>query len=195
MTTRNSVTTETKTDSQRNNFIEVAEENPCSSCSAPCCRVLLVPHPTPETFMDLDYIRYVVGFHSTQMILNSDGRWQLLIEEPCRLLDEETNLCSVHDTPRQPKTCAFFNPYRCWYKRNFDKTERPSELIRIDMDKLEAILPHVRFDNDGNILEIPKWEDIRDKSQSTVAGRRSSPGKNARNGDSDKKGNGLPNAA
>jgi Fe-S-cluster containining protein len=162
MTIFSSITLEGKTNGQCNNFCEMAEENPCTSCSAPCCRVLLVPHPTPATFMDLDYIRYVVGFHSVQMILNSDGRWQLLIEQPCRLLDQETNLCSVHATPRQPKTCVFFNPYRCWYKMNFDKRDRLPELIRVDMDKLEAILPHVRFDEDGNILEIPKWEVIRE---------------------------------
>ncbi|MBN1189680.1 MAG: YkgJ family cysteine cluster protein [Dehalococcoidales bacterium] len=149
-------------DNQQKNFHEIAAENICAGCSAACCRVLLVPHPTPATFMDLDYIRYVVGFNGVQMILNSDGRWQLLIEQVCRLLDQETNQCTVHGTPRQPKTCVFFNPYRCWYKRNFDKTERPAEFIEIDMNKLEAILPRVRFDDNGNILEIPKWEVIRD---------------------------------
>jgi Fe-S-cluster containining protein len=162
MTTSESITLETKPDSQHDNFPEAAEQNPCAGCSAPCCRVLLVPHPTPTTFMDLDYIRYVVGFHRAQMILNNDGRWQLLVEQACRLLDPETSQCTVHGTPRQPKTCVFFNPYRCWYKRNFDNRQRAPELIRVDMDKLEAILPHVRFDEDGNILEIPKWESIRD---------------------------------
>lgn len=144
------------------NFSEIAEENICATCSAPCCRVLLVPHPTPATFMDLDYIRYVVGFHNSQMILNSDGRWQLLIEENCRMLDPDTHLCTVHNTPRQPKTCVFYNPYRCWYKRNLDSTENPPELIRITMEKMESLLPHVRFDDNGNILEIPRWEAIRD---------------------------------
>lgn len=162
MTSRKSITVERSTNGQRKNFLEMAEENICASCSAPCCRVLLVPHPTPATFMDLDYIRYVVGFNSAQMILNSDGRWQLFIEQACRLLDLETNLCTAHATPRQPKTCVYYNPHRCWYKRNFDKSERPPELIRIDMDKLESILPHVRFDKEGNILEIPKWEAIRE---------------------------------
>ena len=144
------------------NFLDLAEENICAKCSAPCCRLLLVPHPTPATFMDLDYIRYVVGFYGAQMILNNDGRWQLLIEQACRLLDQETNLCTVHATPRQPKTCVYYNPHRCWYKRNFDNEGQPPELIRVDMDKLEAILPHVRFDKEGNILEIPKWEAIRE---------------------------------
>jgi hypothetical protein len=155
------VTPEGSISNQRRNFPEIAEENVCTSCSAPCCRVLLVPHPTPATFMDLDYIRYVVGFQGARMILNNDGRWQLLIDQVCRLLDPETNLCSVHNTPRQPKTCVYYNPYRCWYKRNFDQKENPPELIRIDMEKLEAILPHIRFDENGNILQIPKWEVIR----------------------------------
>jgi hypothetical protein len=112
--------------------------------------------------MDLDYIRYVVGFNNAQMILKRDGSWRLLIDQTCRLLDRDSNRCTVHATPRQPKTCVFFNPYRCWYKSNFEKNERPPELIRIDMDKLEALLPHIRFDEHGNILEIPTWEFIRD---------------------------------
>lgn len=143
------------------NFFEKAEETPCNGCSAPCCRVLLIPHPTPANFMDLDYIRYMLGFPTVQMILDSDGQWQVLIEQTCRMLNQETKLCTVHNTPRKPKTCVFFNPYRCWYKQSFHKTESPPNLIRIDMEAFEAILPNVRFDEEGNVMEIPKWEFIR----------------------------------
>ncbi|MEW6181714.1 MAG: hypothetical protein AB1500_00860 [Bacillota bacterium] len=142
------------------NFFEKAEENPCNGCSAPCCRLLLIPHPTPGTYMDLDYIRYMIGFESVRVILNSDGQWQVLIERTCRLFNEETNLCTVHDTARKPKTCVFFNPHRCWYKRSFESKDAPG-LIRIDMEGLEAILTHIRFDEEGNIIEIPTWEVMR----------------------------------
>lgn len=143
------------------NFFEKVEETPCNGCSAPCCRVLLIPHPTPANFMDLDYIRYMLGFPTVQMILNIDGQWQVLIEQTCQLLNQKTELCTVHNTPRKPKTCVFFNPYGCWYKQSFHKTENPSNLIRIDMEAFEAILPHVRFDEEGNIIEIPTWEFIQ----------------------------------
>lgn len=149
-------------DAEGKNFFEEAEENPCTSCSALCCRLLIIPHPTPATFMDLDYIRYIVGFESTQMILNSDGRWQVLIERTCRLLDPQTNLCTMNDTPRKPKTCVFFNPHRCWYKWTFHNVGSRPELITIDMDGLEAILHHVGFDEEGNIIEIPPWQFIQE---------------------------------
>ena len=149
-------------DIPKKNFLEITEENVCANCSAPCCRVLLVPHQTPVNFMDLDLIRYMVGFNNVQMILKNDGSWRLLMDQTCRLLDQKTNLCTVHGTPRQPKTCVFFNPHECWYRTNFEKNDRTPNFIRIDMDKLEALLPHIRFDEHGNILEIPTWEFIRD---------------------------------
>src|SRR5262245_19459783 len=143
------------------NFFERAEANPCTGCSAPCCRMLLIPHPTPSTYMDLDYIRYMVGFQSVKMILTTDGHWQVIIEQNCRLLDQKTNLCTVHGTPKKPKTCVFFNPYQCWYKRNFT-TVNPPDIIRIDLEVIEIILAHVRFDDEGTITELPTYEFIRD---------------------------------
>lgn len=125
------------------NFFEKAEEQPCQECHAHCCRMLLIPHPTPTTFMDLDYIRYMIGFQNVGVILNSNGQWQVFVEEDCQLLDQEANLCTVHNTSKKPKTCVFFNPH-------------------LDMEAMEIILPHVRFDGDGNIIEIPKWEYIWD---------------------------------
>lgn len=162
METSNSISLAKHAPVQGTSFLEKTEANPCKGCSSPCCRVLLIPHPTPTTFMDLDYIRYVLGFPTAQIILNSDGQWQVLMEQTCRLLDQKTNLCTVHDTARKPKTCVFFNPYQCWYKRSFHKTGNPPNLIRIDLEALEAILPHVRFDDEQNIIEIPTWEFIRE---------------------------------
>lgn len=161
MTTSNFVPLEAIRSGPGKNFFEKSEENPCNGCSAPCCRMLLIPHPTPSTFMDLDYIRYMVGFQNVEMILNQDGRWQVVIEQICQLLDQELNLCTVHNTPRKPKTCVFFNPYRCWYKRNFT-TENPPEIIRIDIEAIETILERVHFDQNGNITEIPSWELIQE---------------------------------
>jgi len=141
-------------------FADTARGNPCEGCAAPCCRMLLIPHPTPTTFMDLDYIRYMLGFPRVGMVINRDGTWQVTIDEVCDFLDQETNLCTVHGTDRKPKTCVFFNPYRCWYKRNFAAGE-PPDLVQIDRDVLERLLGLVRFDEHGDIVELPTWETIR----------------------------------
>jgi len=143
------------------NFLEMAQENPCTSCIAPCCRVLLIPHKPPATFLEMDYIRYMVGFKNVEMIVSSDGQWQVCVKEICQLLDEETNLCTVHNTPRQPKVCVNYNPYHCWYQRNLT-TDNPPEIIRLDMEAMEVILPHVLFDTDGNIKEVPNWEKMQE---------------------------------
>lgn len=154
------------------NFFEKAEENPCTGCSAPCCRILLIPHPTPGTYMDLDYIRYMIGFQSVKMVLNRDGAWQVLVERTCQLLDQETNLCTAHGSPRKPKTCVFFNPFRCWYKRNF-ATADPPDIIRIDMEAMEAILALVRFDEEGTIIDLPAWEAVRDLAKNRDSSQKS----------------------
>jgi hypothetical protein len=154
-------------------FLDAAGANPCTGCSAPCCRMLLIPHPTPTNFMDLDYIRYMLGFGRVSMVLNRDGTWQVRVDDVCDFLDQQTNLCTVHATARQPKTCEFFNPHRCWYKRNFTVDDAP-QLIRIDQTVFERMLELVRCDGDGQITELPTWETIqaiaRDTRKTTTNG-------------------------
>ncbi len=168
------LSSETVVPTRSKNFFEVSEDNPCHGCAAPCCRMLLIPHPTPTSYMDLDYIRYMVAFEKVQMLLNRDGHWQIQIEQVCQLLDRETNLCTVHNTPKKPKTCVFFNPYRCWYKRNFT-VDNPPDIIRIDIQAIETILAHVRFDEQGNILEIPQWEFSKDLVDNPLARKKIKP--------------------
>jgi hypothetical protein len=154
------------------NFPEIVDENPCIGCSAPCCRILLVPHPTPATLMDLDYIRYMLGFQGVQMILTREGQWRILVEQQCSLLDGATCRCTAHGTSRKPKTCVYFNPYHCWYKRNFHGTNEPPDLIRINAQSLEVLLQHVRFDEDCKISDTPPWEFVRElvRSEAAAAG-------------------------
>ncbi len=150
-------------------FQDFGEANPCEGCAAPCCRMLLIPHPAPSTFMELDYIVYMLGFPDTEMVLNRNGEWQVLVNRVCRFLDESTNRCTVHATPEQPKTCVFFNPYRCWYKQNFSGEAGP-DVIRLDLAAMKDVLAQVRFDAEGTVLEIPTWEVIAE-----VVGQRRAP--------------------
>lgn len=159
---------------QGKNFYSLMEGNPCTGCSAPCCRMVLIPHPAPTTYMDLDYILYMLGFSTIEMLLSPDGQWQVIVHDNCRFLDAATNLCTVHGTPRKPKTCVFFNPHQCWYKRNFHSEQNfhsecnlhnvtlSDEVVRINLEAMETILQHVSCDEAGNIIEVPTWEAIRD---------------------------------
>ena len=112
--------------------------------------------------MELDYIHYMIGFQKVEMTINKEGHWHVLVDRPCRLLELKTNLCTVQNTPRKPKTSVYFNPHRCWYKRDFHETNDPPDIVRINAETFEAILAHVRFDDSGNIVQIAAWEVIKE---------------------------------
>jgi hypothetical protein len=44
------------------NFTSAVEPGPCHGCEAHCCRTLAIPFPTPRTFMDFDYVRFMLNF-------------------------------------------------------------------------------------------------------------------------------------
>jgi len=140
-------------------FFDVVKDEPCQGCSAPCCRMLLINYPAPTTFMEMDYIRFMLGFPLVKMILRNDGVWQVKVEQNCRFLDSNTSLCTVHGTSQQPKTCSYFNPYQCWYKRNYTN-DGPFEVIEMDLARYEVLLTHLQFDDEGKLARIPSWEFI-----------------------------------
>jgi Fe-S-cluster containining protein len=162
----------TSSPTQGKTFFEKADANPCVGCSAPCCRMVLIPHPTPGDYMDLDYMLYMLGFATIQLALNRNGQWQVLVDQPCGFLDQTTNLCTLHNTPRKPKTCVFFNPHRCWYKRNFHNTDNPPEILRINLEAFEVILSRVTFDESDNIVEFPTWDQVKQivDAMATISG-------------------------
>jgi hypothetical protein len=153
-----------------NNFIDSAQGSPCEGCSAPCCRLLLIPHPVPKTFMDLDYLRYMLGFPELRLLISANGEWQVMLERTCTLLDPVTSRCTVHGTPRKPKTCVFFNPYRCWYKRNFGNGHGPIDAVRLDGEAFELLLQGVTFDEEQNIAGIPSWDELKELVKPTEHG-------------------------
>jgi Fe-S-cluster containining protein len=141
-------------------YAEHAEANPCEGCSAPCCRLTILPQAEPRTFRALDSLRYLVAHEDHELLLDRKGQWKLSISRRCRLLTDD-NRCSVHDTPAKPKICVFFNPHGCWYKRNFQEVEEPPDLIRMDLDGFERVVSSVHFDADGNVIDVPPFDELR----------------------------------
>lgn len=140
-------------------FDQLKSANPCHKCEAPCCKMLLIPYPTPNTFMDLDYIKYMLGFPKINMILHKSGSWQVQVEQNCTHLNPENNLCELHNTPDKPKTCSFFNPYNCFYKHNFTGSHARS-IIKINALAFEILINQIYFDEFGNIISIPSQDVI-----------------------------------
>lgn len=142
------------------NFSAFAEHNPCDGCSAPCCRMVISPQRTPESFGALDRLRYLVAHDSAELLLDRHGRWQLSTINACKLLGAD-NRCSVHGTSRKPKICVNYDPHGCWYKRNFHGVTVAPDLIRMDLDAFERVIDHVEFDDDGQIVHIPPYDELR----------------------------------
>src|SRR5205814_6185839 len=133
---------------------------PCDGCSAPCCQVVLTTHKTPATFMDLDYLRYLCGFPDTELLVDAEGEWKVAAWKRCGFLTDEQR-CMVHGSARKPKTCVFFNPHGCWYKRNFHETNEPPDIVRMSPIVFEAVLERTVIDDAGQIESMPSWSDIR----------------------------------
>jgi hypothetical protein len=151
-------------------FAEQAEGSPCDGCSAPCCRLTIVPQPEPRTFRGLDNLRFLIAHEDHELLLDRSGKWQLSITRPCSLLTDD-NRCSVHGTSAQPKICVYFNPYGCWYKRNFHEVDEPPDLIRMDLDGFDRIVARVTFDDDGGVVDVPPYDELRRLAATPDTGR------------------------
>jgi Fe-S-cluster containining protein len=140
-------------------YKDFIETSPCTNCAAHCCKMLLIPYDAPKTFMQMDYVKFTLGFPSTKILLNRNGGWQVKIEQNCRFFDEERNKCKVYGDQSQPKTCTFYNPYNCWYKKNFS-TEEKTDFIEFDLQMFQKLFNILEFSDDGTITSIPNFEEI-----------------------------------
>lgn len=138
-------------------FSDYGQRNPCYSCPAPCCRLQLIPYGAPTTFMHLDFIRYMLLFPNTEVIVSRNGNWNIVKWEDCREFDITTQKCKLHNSPIKPRTCAMYNPYNCWYKKIF-VLQGSEEVYRINIERFNIWINEIRFDEDGQIVEAPDFE-------------------------------------
>lgn len=139
-------------------FSQFNQENPCLGCPAPCCRMQLIPYRVPQTFMDMDHVRYMLLFPNTEMVVTLAGDWFVLKWEQCREFEAGTCTCKIHESVTQPRICFAYNAYNCWYKRNF-VTEEPAELYRLNLARFDAWVGQILFDETGKIVSAPCFED------------------------------------
>jgi Fe-S-cluster containining protein len=147
---------------QTKNFMELANDNPCEGCPAPCCQMQVMPWVPPRSLMSVDHIRFSLLFPDTEMIVSSTGEFSLVKWSTCSLFNEKTCRCSVHSTPKQPLTCVHFNPYQCWYKRNF-VTDGPSpDVYRLNTERYEVWVKKIEFDEDNNVVAFPSFQEAQE---------------------------------
>jgi hypothetical protein len=152
----------------RLSFFQQDLTQPCEGCSAPCCTMLVLPHPAPVRWMDFDFLRYALGFPGMEALLYEDGRWSLVVHRECRNFDARTRRCNVHGTPEQPRTCVYYSPHHCWYKRNFNEAESV-DVLRLDQTRLDCLLRLIEFAPDGQMVSWPGWPAVRDALAAVAA--------------------------
>ncbi len=141
-------------------FAERVTQNPCAACSAPCCRVVMIPHKTPETLTEIDYVRYLVNFPSIEVSVAATGDWTIVVHDTCRHFERETHRCGVHDTDEQPLTCRYYNQYRCWYKPNLTEQEPPDAYF-LSAENFTRWAELLRFDDAGKLVAGPNFEESK----------------------------------
>jgi hypothetical protein len=138
-------------------FAKFSQLNPCAGCPAPCCQLQLIPHRTPATFMDIDFLHYMLFFPHTEVVVTLNGDWSIVKWESCREFDAAAHTCRLHNTPAKPRTCAMYNPYNCWYKKNF-VANQSQQVYRLDLVRFNTWVGELQFAGDGKIIAAPDFE-------------------------------------
>jgi hypothetical protein len=141
----------------RFSFDEYKDKNPCGGCSSPCCKNLLIVHKVPVTWMDLDYIRYLLNFPKIQVTISKKGEWGILIDMSCNHFDQKSENCKVHGTSEQPRTCVYYNPYQCLYKKKLLDKDLMT-IYKLDRERFEHWVQFIKFDDNGSIVDAPSFE-------------------------------------
>jgi uncharacterized protein len=83
----------------------------CEYCAAKCCRYFALPIETPESFEDLEFIRWYL-LHDRASVFQEDGDWYLLVHTTCKHLQAD-NRCGIYET--RPKICRDYTTDNCEY--------------------------------------------------------------------------------
>lgn len=139
------------------NFSDLQNWNPCIGCPAPCCRIQLTPFNSPATFMDIDFVYYMVFFPRTEFVVSEKGDWRIVKWEDCQAFDATKMICKLHNKPQKPRTCTMYNPHNCWYKSSF-VLDGAATAYRLDLNRFEVWVKEIQFAEDGRITAAPDFE-------------------------------------
>lgn len=87
----------------------------CEYCTAKCCRYFALPIEIPDTFEDLEYIRWYL-LHDRASVFKEDDDWYLLVHTTCKHLGEN-NMCGIYET--RPEICRAYTTDNCEYDDNW----------------------------------------------------------------------------
>ncbi|MAT73067.1 MAG: zinc/iron-chelating domain-containing protein [Planctomycetaceae bacterium] len=85
--------------------------NLCEHCTAKCCQYFALPIDEPETFEELEYLRWFL-LHDRASVFKEDDDWYLLVHTTCKHLQAD-NRCGIYDT--RPQICRDYTTDNCEY--------------------------------------------------------------------------------
>lgn len=126
---------------------KVPVREPCLSCSGLCCHLLLFPQPAPETYGNVDFGKYMLGFPGVEYIIK-ENNWYLAVSTRCRYLKGSS--CSLYNLPERPLFCRYLDPCKCWRK----KLWKSGDKLQLDYEKYLELCRSVKFGENDEIVEI-----------------------------------------
>jgi hypothetical protein len=132
--------------------------HPCVGCAAACCWVVQLQRSVPETIIELEFIKYVLGFRSIEVGIDSKGTWIVNYRAPCRHLTPEMR-CELHGTPDKPLVCQRYDEHNCMYREAFLGGHKASYL-RLDLRRFEILQGMLTFDGAGMVADTPTREEM-----------------------------------
>jgi len=87
----------------------------CEYCTAKCCRYFALPIEVPDTFKELEYLRWFM-LHDRASVFKEDDDWYLLVHTACKHLQDD-NMCGIYDT--RPEICREYTTKNCEYDEDW----------------------------------------------------------------------------
>ena len=143
------------------NVAEVAEhkEHPCNHCIAPCCTTVTLHEFEPQTFRDVDYLGYLIGFSRIELGWLPSGTVEINYRAFCTNFDSKTAGCKVHGTDEQPLMCTEYDAHQCTYKAQF-LGDQSTDMLRVSAARFESIARQFSYDPKGTIVKRPTFAEI-----------------------------------
>lgn len=126
--------------------------DPCSACSAYCCRELVFPVPTPITYNTIDFINYALGFPGVSLGIH-EHEWVLIVDVQCGHLNN--NRCDLYNDPQRPLFCTYYDKHNCSYKKYLG-SEPPHGYKRLTQAAFQHYFEQFSFDCNGILVEMPE---------------------------------------
>lgn len=136
-------------------------EHPCTSCIAPCCTTVTLHEFEPQTFRDVDYLGYLVGFERIELGWLPSGTVEINYRAFCNHFDRRTARCKVHGTEAQPLMCTEYDAHQCTYKSQF-LDDQGADMIRVSAERFEYVAKQFSYDIKGTIVKRPTFGEVGD---------------------------------